>query len=278
MRRGEATAANMSGRSDGASPEVGNAGVSGEGSGETPLLGQRRARRFSLSNARLGASLEANMSMSMIGEEIYEEKREREGVRGASEGGNSERWIGMGHLRPATEEWYFHRLSGCKDATAAQHTARDQRLPSLRSQEPLASVMTHRYLHSSSAFFAASSPLLVTGSPANRRAHRPLLRSLSAPFFHSWTYGNIDISHQVRLYPSPALPRVAPLRRAQKTTCHTSPPFHLPITCGTFSVPHFSALFFSQSNFFCVFTFTPFLSLSLPHFFSSVDTFFFLTG
>lgn len=217
MRRGEATAANMSGRSDGASPEVGNAGVSGEGSGETPLLGQRRARRFSLSNARLGASLEANMSMSMIGEEIYEEKREREGVRGASEGGNSERWIGMGHLRPATEEWYFHRLSGCKDATAAQHTARDQRLPSLRSQEPLASVMTHRYLHSSSAFFAASSPLLVTGSPANRRAHRPLLRSLSAPFFHSWTYGNIDISHQLYINPHQTVKQLVRARLQAKT-------------------------------------------------------------
>lgn len=207
----------MSGRSGGASNEVGNAGGSGEGSGEMPVLGQRRARRFSLSNARLGASLEANLSMSIIGEEFYEEKREREGSRITGEGGNSERWVGMGHLRPSSEEWYFHRLAGCKDAVAAQHTARDQRLPSLRSQEPLASVMTHRYLHNSSAFFAASSPLLLTGSPANRRAHRPLLRSLSAPFFHSWTYGNIDISHQLFINPHQTVKQLIRARLQAKT-------------------------------------------------------------
>jgi hypothetical protein len=47
-----------------------------------------------------------------------------------------------------------------------------------------------------------------SGSPQGHRARKRHTRSLSAPYFHSWTYGNVDLSHQLFINPHQTIKQV----------------------------------------------------------------------
>jgi hypothetical protein len=163
-------------------------------------LWRTRSRRFSLVLSRHGAEQDRPHHQSSTQMDTEEVKRERE--RGKKAGDRIEpqaKVVGFGHTSAVGEEWYFHRLTGSDDAVIEVNTSRERNSSTLASHTTLASVMTHRYAASGvtrGSNFSSSS-LLPTPGPQSLPSRSSLSRSLSSPYFHSWSIGNIDLSHQV---------------------------------------------------------------------------------
>lgn len=156
-----------------------------------------RSRRFSLgipSRSVHRQPPESDQSPSTVPEEENSRGRKRMHATGGKPMPKAR--LDLGHTTSAREGAYFHRLCGSHDVTSGEpSTMRDRR----GDVVDLSSVMTQRYRPGDGNAFSTPT----SSSPLPRSSQMPsnpsnITRSISAPYFHSWSYGNIDVSHHVR--------------------------------------------------------------------------------
>lgn len=210
-------------------------------SAEDVLNWRGRSRRFSLGASRHAMEQTRNtpdVRLQLDGLNAWHEVDRKTSTMELQETDSNEQ-LGVGHVKASQENLYFHRLCGSMDSDPNNTTARDRHSENAERATSMAVMLSHRYGRPSTSSLAGSTPDILrlrprghaasvllpnlTGkirqtatqiassigqhrgalSPTSSSSTRPkhISRSFSSPYFHSWSFGNIDVSHQVRFPP-----------------------------------------------------------------------------